>query len=290
MVECLLYGVFLVLFVLSVYFLRTRNRTSSFLHLLLMSSVFLFNTVHIILSVVHVHQFCANAFVRVWEILDYLVNEVYIGWSDDILNGSVADNIVILSFQILFLFSSVLADGIIVYRVYLIWEGKKGVILIPALLFISTIATTIVQIFRPVAYYAFLSVTLATNIVSTGLTAGWIWHLNRTEMHLLGPAVKRTYDTTALILLTSGGLYSISIAAVLVAKAAKSVCLPLTIACMYQMVAIAPSLIFVRVGLETSINATGDQINCPPPSFLQFGTSSRDDRSIRRSSSILRML
>ncbi|KIK68279.1 hypothetical protein GYMLUDRAFT_710780 [Collybiopsis luxurians FD-317 M1] len=156
----------------------------------------------------------------------------------------------------IYIFSNVIADGLLMYRCYVIWNRDLKVVVIPALGYLSNIVLGILSIVHDHNLVNdFWIITVLENITLTLLTAGRILYINKEIGGILGSAVKTKYNTIAAVMLESGFLYSsivlaTSITARIPRNAIYASCL---LAASTQIVGIAPSLIIIRVarGVDT---------------------------------------
>ncbi|KAG2040560.1 hypothetical protein BDR03DRAFT_132341 [Suillus americanus] len=89
-------------------------------------------------------------------------------------------------------FQTMLGDGVLIYRCYVVWQSI-GIIILPSLLWCSCSAATLIAIFDAlqanggnvftgqtrVWVVAMVTLTLSTNLISSGLVAYRIWMMER---------------------------------------------------------------------------------------------------------------
>lgn len=92
-------------------------------------------------------------------------------------------------------------------------------------------------------------IALAFNIVVTALNATRIWWMAREARKVLGPSLARRYYSAMAIIIESGAIYSVYVLVDQVLKATVNKNLFILDAGLVQVVAIAPTLIIVQVGL-----------------------------------------
>ncbi|KAJ8517672.1 hypothetical protein ONZ45_g5165 [Pleurotus djamor] len=160
----------------------------------------------------------------------------------------------------LHLTNSAIADCVIIYRCYIVWGFNKYFIL-PMIL----VLTTTVYGYTMGLSVGTISLTLGTNIIVTGLTAGRLWWGARQTAKVFGKEHKDKYSKATAIVLESGAIYSLSLLVFLVlmrlelgtrrsvpantyaCELPKSYVIYLIVS---QLVGIIPTLIIVRVGLN----------------------------------------
>ncbi|KAF9456129.1 hypothetical protein BDZ94DRAFT_440193 [Collybia nuda] len=127
----------------------------------------------------------------------------------------------------LYVITNLVANTLFAYRCYVIWGRKKHILWLPSLLIL---AETGFGSYWCISVMPFgdsfdgidgfdtrtpLIFTLATNVALTGLSAGRIWWISR-ELRILGPKVARKYNTIIALIVESGSIYCIVIAAYLI--------------------------------------------------------------------------
>ncbi|KAJ3012593.1 hypothetical protein NUW54_g1661 [Trametes sanguinea] len=132
-----------------------------------------------------------------------------------------------------YVMQTIIGDTVVLYRCYMVWTDVRVVLLPFFLLFGSTerrrtLAASgigILYSFERVVPEAeifvdelqswivsFFSLTLATNIICTGLVALRIWRLNRAIMKF----ARRSYGPVLFLVLESGAVYSFTLTALLI--------------------------------------------------------------------------
>ncbi|KAJ7925050.1 hypothetical protein B0H13DRAFT_2314840 [Mycena leptocephala] len=100
------------------------------------------------------------------------------------------------------------------YRCYIIWGSKKKILILPALCSLATVVLTVISWLRKpggqgaylISFGAPFIMTLGTNLLLMLLT-GRIWYKGRETQIVLGPAFRKKYNTAAALVLESGALY-----------------------------------------------------------------------------------
>ncbi|KIM43571.1 hypothetical protein M413DRAFT_443497 [Hebeloma cylindrosporum] len=141
---------------------------------------------------------------------------------------------------LIYITSNVIADGLVIYRCYSVWNNSKRVILLPCFLLFagSACGYTFIGLskeeyhFRQVLVaFLFATVTLNTLVTVlmgmfshvqttcaalrfplwtlTPLSAGRIWWIARKARSILGPGLSSKYNTMIAMIVESGMIYSI---------------------------------------------------------------------------------
>uniref|UniRef100_A0A0W0FV92 Integral membrane protein n=1 Tax=Moniliophthora roreri TaxID=221103 RepID=A0A0W0FV92_MONRR len=187
---------------------------------------------------------------------------------------------------ILYVLANCIADSILLYRCFVIWESRKRVIIVPLLVLL---ATNVMGLIGHIVFYVGMSmvqyelstrtdtVNVAYSIANTVNTllltlmiAGRIWWRTRDARRFMGQEVGRTYKRIILVLVESGFMYSASlIVDQSLIQSASSLGFALNLnGVMSLMVGIAPTLIILRTSLGLTENAVPDSRMI---STLRFG-------------------
>jgi len=161
--------------------------------------------------------------------------------------------------------SNWIADGIFVHRCYVIWGRKWRPVAIPAFSFLCTIVGGIVGLLplsgtsERVATAVCMATIFLTNVLASSLAAGRIWYISRRLARLMGGRnPRKKYTDIIAILLESGLIYPATLVIIIALFAAPTTStnsVLIGVAICYHIVAIAPTLIIVRIGMGVS---TGD--------------------------------
>ncbi|KAJ6483333.1 hypothetical protein C8R45DRAFT_300717 [Mycena sanguinolenta] len=251
-----LYAVYLVLFLFSLYTIIRQDASGRRFMLLTSSGMFLLATSGMFTSVLLtpidlalIKADIQNDAVRA-EQLSRLYNGVNAA-SDVRL---VANNLV--------------ADLLFTYRCYMIWGSRKIVLILPAIFILATSAlgyftvasndfasNDLLDEFPPFDIRASFAVSGATNVILMCLTAGRIWYISRAARNINQNTLHRRYHAAIAMILESGTLYSavlfLQIFALSLASQSDAVQVfrGVSQGLVEQMVNIIPTLIFVRVGM-----------------------------------------
>ncbi|KIK54235.1 hypothetical protein GYMLUDRAFT_249693 [Collybiopsis luxurians FD-317 M1] len=162
---------------------------------------------------------------------------------------------------------TLLGDGFVLYRLYLVWNGDKRVVLPLLVCFVASFGVGIgtLQAFARASPEApvfitelqqwvvsFFSLTLATNFLCTSLIAARIWWTHRrmtgTDMAVFG----RSTMPAAVVIIESGAIYSACLIILLSLYLSGSFAQYIALDAVIQVIGIVFSLIIVRVGLGLS--------------------------------------
>ncbi|KAJ7022173.1 hypothetical protein C8F04DRAFT_1240908 [Mycena alexandri] len=154
--------------------------------------------------------------------------------------------------NIIFGVNNVIADGLVIYRCYCVWNYNGYVVIVPIL---SLIATSLFGLDLDLPAKPFYGLSLATNILVNMLTAGRIWWIYREARMCLKTDMQKKYLSSLAILVESGVLYSATVLAflILVTIVPTRISTPAIYQMLAQIMGIAPTLIIVRVGLGVSV-------------------------------------
>ncbi|KAJ7656641.1 hypothetical protein B0H17DRAFT_1213748 [Mycena rosella] len=265
--ETLLYGAYLVMFGFYIHVLRKRqNRKQRFLTATTIS-LFLLSTAHcaLVLAITVVEGKVPSAETE----------------GANIRNQRVTTSLVSTASAV-YVTSNVVADTIFIFRCYAICNRQWKIIIVPTILTLGVAsvgyATSVQDVLSLVGLAAdsavpglsFLSiaVSLVTNFVLMVLTVSRIWGLAREARKSVGRHVADRYYTVCAMIVESGALYLVGGIVFLVLFVEE----PLedlfyniqTGAILAQLVAIAPTIIAVRVGLGYSVENV-DSFIAPRP-------------------------
>ncbi|KAJ7658053.1 hypothetical protein B0H17DRAFT_1097225 [Mycena rosella] len=223
------YGMYLVLFCICMYILlhRPSSRENTVL-LVTAIALFTFSTILIVLVL-----------VLVTAEMEKLAS---------IPSGSIQN-----AAYIIYAINNSIADGLLIYRCYVVWNHDWRVIVLPVMLLIASTACGLDVFLDATPQFA---VILATNFLATGLTAGRIWWISHHSRAYLGATAQRRYAFAIALVVESGMLYSATILAFLIVISFPSLSSTLEeplLQIVTQVMGIAPTLIIVRVGLDVTV-------------------------------------
>ncbi|KAJ7121740.1 hypothetical protein C8R43DRAFT_1033357 [Mycena crocata] len=221
------YGIYLVLFCICIYILLHRPHDLANT-ILLATAISLFT-----LSTLQ-------------TILNLILGAGYIDGLDIPFEGiSLADDMI-------YVVNNLIADGLVIYRCWIVWNRNIYVVAIPIIMLIVT-SVFGWDILLPLA--PFFMLTLATNVLVTSLTAGRIWWICRQARATLQTDLQKRYVSRIAIIVESGVIYSAFVLSYLIIGAVSSsgALQNLVVEMLRQVVGIVPTLIIVRVGLGVSV-------------------------------------
>ncbi|KAF9561690.1 hypothetical protein CPC08DRAFT_688585 [Agrocybe pediades] len=222
--EVFLYGIYSTLFALCVRILLRNKRSTQKLLLACAAIMFALATVDVVLEISFLFWFVvkANTIPQADVHFKYLI----------------------------YITSNLIADSLVIYRCYTVWNRSKRVIILPLFLLLcgSALGYGFIAVskedyrFRQLLI-AFLFTTVSLNLLVTVLMSGRIWWIARKARSILGPGLTSKYTTMIAIIVESGVIYSIYFILDVVAQ---NLILDAGLA---QVVGIVPTLIIVQIGL-----------------------------------------
>jgi len=223
------YGIYLVLFSICMYILLRRARHLS-------------NTV-LLVTAISLFTLCS-----IQAIFNIILG------SADIDGIDIPYDNIAMANNMIYVANNVLADGLVIYRCYIIWNHNIYVVILPIILLIVT-SIFGWDILLPLP--PFFELSLATNVLVTGLTAGRIWWICRQARTYLKTDMQKSYVSSIAIVVESGVIYSASVLTYLILGAipSASVAQNPIVEMLAQLVGIVPTLIIVRVGLGLSVQS-----------------------------------
>ncbi|KAF7367801.1 hypothetical protein MSAN_00844300 [Mycena sanguinolenta] len=283
----LLYGIYALLFILSLRTARRPNASEKRIFIVTTYTMFLLATAQMIL------WFCTTGIsVRiVQDLIQQNTVESSLRLWRIYFQFDVAQNIV-------FVINNCATDLLFLYRCYIIWGSRWRVITLPALCILVTVVLGIVV---TVSYDSMTQVhyidrrapfimNVVTNAILVCLTAGRVWWMQREIRILIGAASPPRYAAVVSMILESGSIYWLCLILQVVAQSlapssASSIFLGLSTGLTQQVVNIAPTLLVVRAkwGDHDRDQTTKSRVFTPGLVFrtssLEVGTSLRPTES-----------
>jgi hypothetical protein len=210
--ETLLYGAFTVLFVVALWVITVQRSVINWKLLITVVAIWLVSTTHLILDVVR----AVDAFVTgpPGGALAY-----YLDLSNPLQAVKTA----------IYVLLTLVGDGFVIYRCYIVYNRKWWIALPPFLLLCGTgiggFGATVAfskaapgaEVFLPAIVpwiTSFIALTLATNVVCTCAIA---WKINSIQQGLKGSSVYRSAGQSAvIIIIESAAIYSCSIISLMI--------------------------------------------------------------------------
>ncbi|KAF9562094.1 hypothetical protein CPC08DRAFT_592671, partial [Agrocybe pediades] len=232
--EIFLYGLYTILFLICLYVLLRKARNGKKLHwILLVSAIVMFGLAS------------ADIGYTLYLLFGGLLMKGQLGFKE------------LRPKYWLYVTNNVIADSLLLYRCYVVWEFSKLVIVGPLILLVAGAVCGYVfegsssSLFDKA--FVYLIMTFILNVVLTGLTAGRIWWLARKARSVLGTGLLQRYNATITILIESGLVYSVYIILNLAMNKA-AIANVILDAGLIQVVGIMPTLIIVQVGLGRAVH------------------------------------
>ncbi|KAF5374215.1 hypothetical protein D9758_004668 [Tetrapyrgos nigripes] len=176
---------------------------------------------------------------------------------------------------------TLVGDSVVLYRCYLVWNRNILVVLFPLMLLFGSTASGIgiLYSFAKVVPQAeifvdelqqwivsFFSLTLATNLICTGLVAYRIWYIN--HLAYVFSLNARSLQPIMLLVIESGMAYSLTLTALLILYKAESWFQYVLLDAISPIVGLVFSMIIVRIGL--GITAPSGETRAVKDSVLVF--------------------
>ncbi|KAL1941007.1 hypothetical protein VTO73DRAFT_7643 [Trametes versicolor] len=248
---CFTYGIYAVLACICVHFLLKRRSKTRSQRIVLVYTVAMF--------IVGTGYFIAAC---VWSEVEFVESTVDISVFDTLLNSRLA----ILK-DTFYTVNIWLADSLLLYRLFIVWNGNLFILVVPFCLWIGAICTgseLLVNSAQPLAdlnqtriinfQTAFYCLTISMNILCTLFIAGRLWYQQRL-MKQYGNSAAWGYSEVIAVVIESAALYSacgILYIPLIINKLPLQ--FPIT-ALIGSLTSIAPSLIILRVALGTAVTA-----------------------------------
>ncbi|KAJ7288596.1 hypothetical protein C8J57DRAFT_1280807 [Mycena rebaudengoi] len=180
--------------------------------------------------------------------------------------------------DIILAMNNLVTDLLFLYRYFLIWGARRGILVLPGMLIFATVAVGCIAGLQYAGLITLdpsidprvpVSMAGVTNILLVCLTAGRIWYIRHETKALTCQSFQKRFATAIAIVLESGVLYSLCVIIYLISTSIETKSTSGTIFegvawSMVQIgVNIVPTLILVRVGMGRSTE------NTPPPTLAE---------------------
>ncbi|KIK57254.1 hypothetical protein GYMLUDRAFT_75753 [Collybiopsis luxurians FD-317 M1] len=270
----LLYGIYLTLLSSAIYLLAWRQSAQGHrkFHIVALVALFIFATAAVVVDIIG----SAGAIIVTFEDFDGTITSAEQGKSKALFLNILEETVLLM-----YSLANIVADIILISRLYIVWGCRKRVVVVPVIIVIlnnilaildATIRLKVVLVVdgpenetmstsdifwtenATVMTLSFMIVNLVVNTLVTGLIAGRIWWISRKINASYGRnGSQRKYRRVIAIILESGVLYPVSILiALLIGQLV--VPSPNLFAILAEIVAIAPTLIIVRVAMGVDVN------------------------------------
>ncbi|KAH8111780.1 hypothetical protein DFH11DRAFT_1611931 [Phellopilus nigrolimitatus] len=257
MVESVFFGLFTMLFAITIYILFFRQRKLQRLNKPILS-------VSIVMYVVAF----AHIIISTRRVVLAFINERDELGGPDAYFAATSDTLYLFKVG-LYTIQTLVGDAFLIYRLSVVWSGDKRLVY-PAILLLlggfvcglvaeiyaglSTSPTGAVFVPRLKHWIlAFFSLTLFTNFSCTALLAFKLWW---TERQLAGFETSNRLLPVMAIIIESGALYSACLISLMASYATESWAGYIALDITTQMIGIVFSLIIVRIGLGLSTEET----------------------------------
>jgi len=156
---------------------------------------------------------------------------------------------------------TLVGDSVVLYRCHLVWGRQWQVVAFPFILLLgsTTAGVGILYSFAVVVpdaeifviqlqhwILSFFSLTLATNIICTGLVAFKLWDVNRQVQYF---GVNHSFNPIILLVIESGAIYSATLMTLLILYKTESWFQYVLLDAISPIVGLVFSMIIVRIGL-----------------------------------------
>ncbi|KAJ7471621.1 hypothetical protein B0H11DRAFT_2196090 [Mycena galericulata] len=171
------------------------------------------------------------------------------------------------------LFLTPIADAFIIYRTFVIWNRNGLIILLPAMLFVANAGSSIwLTVVLPTLNTdarlhitvepldLFLSLTLCTNVICTGLISFRIWYIHRLVVQTAVSSEVRTLKVVSIII-ESAAIYTLLLAATLIIDRFNIFLNYVLFACISPTIGLVFSYIIIRISRGTAYGDTTGSIS-----------------------------
>ncbi|KAJ7034032.1 hypothetical protein C8F04DRAFT_600684 [Mycena alexandri] len=152
---------------------------------------------------------------------------------------------------IVYVTNNLIADGLLIYRCYVIWN-TPWITVVPLMLLVTTMILG-----YSIQLRSFFILSLSMNLFVPTLVAGRLWWIIRRIRGPGGVATRRKSRNAMIIILESGLIYSLLVSIHMGFFHFDDPRDEIIYAALSQVVGIVPTLIIVRVGLGVSENGSG---------------------------------
>ncbi|KAJ7738423.1 hypothetical protein B0H16DRAFT_1891426, partial [Mycena metata] len=255
-VELVLYGVYIVLFILAVYTLARRQSAGKKLLLGYTWTMAVLGTLQLVLCLVEL--WIAARFVGVLVKQDVAGN---LTSEPELTRLALLGRSLDAAQLVIFAGNNLTTDSLLLYRCFVIWGSDWRPVVLPAVLMACTFVAACVDalVTVPVTLFHVPYILAAlTNLVLVGLIGGRIWWIRQDARLLAGSELRKRYDTAIAMVIESGAVYfGVLVLLAIFATDLSGITCDILQSIAMHTVNIAPTLIIVRVGLGQNIQDTG---------------------------------
>jgi len=263
--ETVLFSFYTVLFAVAIHvlFFRRSNKGKANQRLLQVYTVvmYLLSATHLIFNLIEVLEAIKLAETRTLEDAAAAVQSHATVPAQEFINVT----------------NAILADSVLIWRVWIVWGRRYVVVAVPSLLLCGTVVTGYqfahafltqpngasiftggVIKFAPAA----AALTLCTNILCTSLIAGRIWYMQRKILKAMGPAdrdARRPYTKVLLMVLESGAVISATWLVILAVFPTESNALYIVYDGSAQITGMVPTIIILFTYLNLTIGNSTEE-------------------------------
>ncbi|KAF8735513.1 hypothetical protein AX14_001946 [Amanita brunnescens Koide BX004] len=263
-IQSVLYGAYTVLFVLTSWVLVYRRQRGRPVH----KTMFGISLVMFILATMHI----GVNFTRIIKAFIIFRNEP--GGPAAFFN-ELSEFTQIFGSTI-YVAQTLVGDGVVLYRCYLVWGRRRSIIAFPCILFMGSFVTGVGILYsfarvEPDAevfvqklqewIISFFSSTFSTNVICTGLVASRIWFVNRQTSVFTGYSMR----PIIFLVIESGAVYSLTLLVLLILYKAQSWFQYVLLDAVSPIVGLVFSMIIIRIGLGITTPA-GETVASSKPS------------------------
>ncbi|KDQ57482.1 hypothetical protein JAAARDRAFT_207019 [Jaapia argillacea MUCL 33604] len=292
-VETILYGIFVTVFTACLYLSRSRKINPILTSIA--SLLFLTCTTHLLVQFVRV--ILSPVVITTTQCIGSNCSSCNVATSQsqvrvDELNRWNALSAVL---QTVFVTNQAIADGLLIYRCFIVYQRKYRYIIVPTILVITASVIGYIEANVNVKLYftrrdapldmttppphwfplsnelntltvVWIIVSIITNIFVTALIVARIWIISREVCGALGKKRFCLYQSTVAMIVESGAIYSTTLCVYLVMHLIwPSSFEMIAMGVANQIVGIVPTLIIVRVALGRTIQDPSTSNNVSPP-------------------------
>uniref|UniRef100_D8Q5A6 Expressed protein n=1 Tax=Schizophyllum commune (strain H4-8 / FGSC 9210) TaxID=578458 RepID=D8Q5A6_SCHCM len=150
----------------------------------------------------------------------FVENRLYAGGPSAFIVANYGDPFVVLG-NASYIAASALADVLLLYRCYIVWTKRWGIIIVPACVYLASISMSILLLYqvsqpaqslwRQVNFgLAYFSLSLAVNVLLTLLIAGRLLAMSKRVKATLGPQHAHMYTSIAALVVESASPYALT--------------------------------------------------------------------------------
>ncbi|KAJ7711478.1 hypothetical protein B0H16DRAFT_598993 [Mycena metata] len=252
-----LYGIYLVLFILAIHTLARRKSGAKNLLLGYTWTMIIFGTVQLL--------FCLGRAIVTAHFVEVLVKEDVTGnftSQPELVKLATVDHSPWITAQeIIFAGNNLVTDTLLLYRCFVICGSDWRPVVLPAVLmactFVAGCVDNLVAVPATIFRLPFIFAAL-TNLVLMAFIGGRIWYIRQDAQLVARDELRKQYDTVIAMILESGAVYFLVLVLLAIfASDSSGTAFNVLQSIAMHAVNIAPTLIIVRVGLGQNIQDTG---------------------------------